>query len=78
MEIIWTTREGVNGNIGKQHAYTPKISSGGNKRNVSLCGRLCIIGEDEKSEMFDAIEHEPLDRSKACKKCLKIYDVMCD
>ena len=78
MEIIWKTLSNWNGEKSlKQHAYTSKISKGGNERNISLCGKYKQIGEDGKSEVFEKVIEgggEKLDKEKACKLCLRIIN----
>lgn len=75
MEILWITFESDSTHkTGKQHAYIPKMSAGGNKRNKSLCGKYRLVGEDEKSELWENMKGEKLYRKNACKQCLKMYD----
>ena len=62
------------GQMSKQHAYVPKMSAGGNKRNITLCGKFRQINEDEKSELFDKMDGGELLSVNACKLCLKIYN----
>ena len=79
MEILWNILESEKTfNMGKQHAYIPKISRGGNKRNKSLCGKFAQAGEDGKPEMFDNMVGELLYLPNVCKICLKIYNKTTD
>ena len=74
MEILWKTLESENTHrMSKQHAYIPKISAGGNKRNATLCGKFRQIGEDGKAELFDKMDSELLLVNSACKICMKAY-----
>ena len=60
--------------MSKQHAYVPKMSAGGNKRNITLCGKFRQINEDEKAELFDKMDGELLLVADACRICLRRYN----
>ena len=75
MEILWKTLISEStGRMSKQHAFIPRISAGGNKRNISLCGKFRQINEDNKAELFDKMDGELLLYSDACKICMKRYE----
>jgi len=74
MEVLWKTLESENTHrMSKQHAYVPKMSAGGNKRNTTLCGKFRQINEDGKAELFDKMDGELLLVADACKICMKAY-----
>lgn len=74
MELLWITLESENtGSTSKQHAYIPKISAGGNKRNIALCGKFRQVGDDEKAELFDNMIGEARNEKTVCKSCLNAY-----
>ena len=59
----------------KQHVFKPKLSRGGNERNISLCGKIRVAEDSGKSAMFDTLIHraELIDGNNICKTCFKIY-----
>lgn len=77
MPLLWMTLDTYNGEgTFKQHAFKPKISRGGNERNISLCGKIRAGNEDGKAELFEELNKrggELINEEKACKHCLKIY-----
>lgn len=76
MELLWKTLVSENTDKqSKQHAYVPKMSAGGNKRNTTLCGKFRQVGEDGKSELFDNMKDgELLYLPNVCKTCLRLYN----
>lgn len=75
MEILWITLESEKTEKSlKQHAYVPKMSRGGNKRNISLCGKYKQIADDEKPELFNNMVGEKLYLPNVCKTCLKKFN----
>ena len=75
MEILWKTLPSEKtGRMSKQHAYVPRMSAGGNKRNKTLCKKFHQINEDEEPEYFDKMDGELLLVADACKICLNRYN----
>ena len=72
MKVLWKSLDSEKtGRASRQHAYIPKVSNGGNERNITLCGRFKQIGDDGKAELFDNMYGELLLVADACKICLK-------
>ncbi|MFW5847291.1 MAG: hypothetical protein ACOCVF_00030 [bacterium] len=79
MEVLWKSLESEKTErMSKIHAYVPKISAGGNKRNITLCGRFRQIGDDGKAELFDNMDGDVLLVADVCKTCLKRYAKLCE
>lgn len=63
----------------RQHAFVHKVCKTAWIReeyngNISLCKGGSLNDGEEKNTAFVDIEGEQFDESKACKKCLKIYN----
>ena len=75
MRVLWKTLDSEKTGLEmKQHGYIEKISAGGNKRNISLCGKYSQIGDDEKPELFENMYGEILHEPTMCKNCQRAYD----
>lgn len=75
MRVIWKTLDSEKTGLEmKQHGYVGKKSDGGNKRNISLCGKYSQIGEDGKPELFENMYAEILHEPTMCKNCKRAYE----
>ena len=74
---IWITLTNYNDTQTlKRHCFKPKISRGGNKRNISLCGNVRVGDDEGKSELFNNIgDFRDGDVSSICKSCLRISNL---
>lgn len=78
-DVVWNTSENSDATRSlKQHAFihkTRKAKYIGEQYNgnISLCGKICISEDGERSCEITVIDSERLEESKACKVCLKRF-----
>lgn len=78
-KVKWNTPDSIDGERSiKQHAFISAQRKSAfweepHKGNKSLCSNMGISDDGHRYIPLERIESEPLDESKACKKCLRSY-----